>query len=1203
MYLKSLELHGFKSFPDKTTLTFERGATVIIGPNGSGKSNISDAMRWVLGEMSTKQIRGSKMEDVIFGGADTRRPMGYAEVSVTFDNTDKEHKIDSPYDEITVTRRYYRAGESDYFINRKPVRLRDIYELFLNTGIGREGYSIIGQGKIAEILSKKSEDRRAIFEEAAGISKYRYRKTETERRLAETEANMLRVTDILSELSERVGPLEKESEKAKKYLDLREEKKQVDVSLWLYDTTNIRDDMLSAENECKMSEHELEIAEDTLAALETQSDKLFEESQQNKLSSEKLISEIRRCDGETAKLETAYRVAENDIAHCKDEIAAADRRAAQAEGSAKALSDERERLAAEKEEKNAQCGQLVSEHERYSEMQKGCALRAEGFAAQTEEMLHTVEADEKTLADMRLRIGVLSSAKDSDTGKIGEVRAELEKYADEAMAISSRIESTDNTVKQYESAMADEDAKLASAADELNTLSGRIRENGDLLSEKRVSRDGLMQRVETLRRMEEHFEGYASSVRFVMQEYEKGGIAGAGKIYGPVSKLISTAAEYTTAIEIALGNNIQNVVTDSEETAKAAIRMLKKEGAGRATFYPLTSIRPQGSTEETENAAKFAGYVGRADTLVRRESKFDCIIEWLLGRTVVFEDIDKASAYARAQQYKVKTVTLDGQMINAGGSYTGGSVKRDGGILSRASLTESLNADAAKLETEIAGLEKESRGLEALFSKADGIRAAASSQRELLSALASAERTRAEADRARLSSNEGLREKLAADIAGMNQRGESYERDIEKLENDEKLLAGRIEKMKEMRASLDIERSRENDERASLSDKANAVLVKIASARAECDGIDGLLAANAARAGELSASLTDDENIKLASAARIADIERTMKDNRHNFAEMTAYRAELYSKRTETERGTEEYEKAISELRIRIREKQNDKELLFRVNMKNEARLTRLRADQEKLTSSMWEDYELTYSAALQLDYPKLDEKTRPAAAASQGRLRSALRALGNVNVNAIDEYASVKTRYDELTKQTNDLAASEKSLRDIISGIEGEMKRSFSAAFEQINENFGKVFAELFGGGTAELSLTDPDDVLGSGIEIKAAPPGKIIKSLMLLSGGEQAFVAIALLFAVLRVNPSPFCIFDEIEAALDEVNVARFADYIKHFGSTQFILITHRRGTMEAADRMYGVTMPEQGVSKVIALNVYEFEKRRGEFTDGVL
>ena len=1192
MYLKSLELHGFKSFPNKTVLNFEPGATVVIGPNGSGKSNISDAMRWVLGEISSKNIRGNKMEDVIFGGADSRKPMSFAEVSVTFDNTDTAHRIDVAYDEITVTRRYYRSGESEYFINRKAVRLKDIHELFMNTGIGRDGYSVIGQGKIAEILSKKGEDRRNVFEEAAGIAKYRYKKHEAEKKLSAAEDNLVRLTDIANELGSRVGPLEKESAKAKKYLEIYEGKKRADVSLWLYDGEMLKNKIVEAEKALELSTHELEVAEDSLRSLETQSDKLFEESQQGKMVSAKLLTEINTLKEQIHKTDSDIKVAENEIEHKKEllkQSAAAIEGASAATDSVKAEFEETDKLFAEK---NAVLEEIEAERKALLERHLSCGMTA----AEIEKDIDEKQAEAQKLRDMsvdiKVRISVLENAIINDNSAGDQAESEIIEYEKEAKKIADEIAAVNKEIDSYNENMQKTEALIAELTESLEKAENERDDVQAAISEKKLAYDGYVHRAEMLQRMEELFEGYSSSVRYVMQAYNDGRIRG-GEVFGPISKLISVPEKYVTAIETAFGANIQNIAVENEDVAKSAIRVLKDAHAGRATFYPLTSATAQDETEEMIRARKYNGYIGRADLLFDFDPKFSEVMRSILGRTLVFDNIDNASIMAREQKYHVKVVTLDGQIINAGGSYTGGSVRRDSGILTRSAEIRALQKSADEADKALKSLDKQLSKAQSELKDAQMRLAGAAQQKDIVATLITSEKAHIETLNAKLTTNSGLCEKLRADLERIKSQNAGNSGEINKLNEEYASLEARIEEIKTYRLNKDSERNDAVDEQRELDKRINDVAIKIAEANKDIEALNARKAQLGARLTEIAESVVTAEKSKQSYTNEIEQLLKSNEDSREAVAQMMTRYELLTEQRGSVENDTTEYERRLNDTRLRIREKNSQKEVVLVAHNKNEARLRSLHAEQDKASERMYEEYELTYALAVELGYPPLTPDTRPAVASAAAEYRKEMKALGPVHVGAIEEYAEVKSRYDEMSVQIEDLKKSKAELTSVINRLENEMRGQFLEAFHQINKNFSEVFSALFGGGTAELSLTEPEDVLTSGIEIKAAPPGKIIKSLTLLSGGEQAFVAIALFFAILKVNPSPFCILDEIEAALDEVNVNRFAEYVKQMSAnTQFVLITHRRGTMEAADRIYGVTMPERGISKVLSLNVGDID-----------
>ena len=1204
MYLKSLELHGFKSFPNRTVLNFERGTTVVVGPNGSGKSNISDAMRWVLGELSSRSIRGTKMEDVIFGGTNDRRPMGFAEVSVCFDNTDKNHALNLPYDEVVVTRRYYRAGESEYFINRKPCRLRDIYELFMNTGVGREGYSIIGQGRIAEILSKKSEDRRNFFEEAAGISKFRFKKQEAEKKLADTENNMVRVRDILSELEGRVEPLRRDSEKARRYLELYERKKEADVSLWLYDTQKLRTDITACRDACSLSENELALITESLASLEAQNDRLDEEQRSNRLLSEQLLTQIRDHTKNINRLDNEYQLLQNEAKHRDELIIDCNQRIHSTNQALVSLAEECRAGEAKIAGLREQEGNLTDEHlgllaEQQAKMQEAQVL--EGKLSAELEASKEIEA---SAVDLRVRMDVLKNTRASGNDKCESLLAEIDRYKADGEKLREEAARCEKNAEGFKNKIAELDQTIANGATDTDATNAARSEKMNELSAVSVQRSSFLQRVETLQRMEEHFEGYNNSVRFVMQRYEQNGIAGAGKIYGPLSKLISTEKDYIIAIETALGSSIQNIVVDNEATAKAAMRCLKENRAGRATFYPISAIRSAGETDEIRRAATFAGYVNRADKLVSFEKTFGDIVEWLLARTVVFDDIDHATEAAKALRYRVKIVTLDGQVINAGGSFTGGSVKHDSGIMSRAAEIESLKKEAEGLGKQITAAEKAIADLDKQIESIHHAVREAEQQKELLLTMSRAQFAALDSANAKLEANENLKEKLQADydaiVAAELESGE----ELQALQAELSECERKIGAISDRRNELEIERNAVLDEKDTLAGRASDVQIRLAEVRGEMLAASNAIDTAKTRIEELKSGKDEQQERVVEHETWLMDHKTELEANRREREKLDTLLSEIDSSRQTVEADNDDFAKRLTELKLQIRNKHNQKDLCAETDNRNKRKLERLTEEYDRLSSRLYDDYELTAEDARRLDYPPVTAENHSQYAATQAECRQKIKALGSVNVAAIEEYDQVKERYETLSEQVGDLNHSYEELTGVITKIETEMKASFVTAFAEINHNFGIVFRELFGGGQAELFLTDPEDVLNCGIEIKAAPPGKIIKSLALLSGGEQAFVACALFFAILKVNPTPFCLLDEIEAALDEVNVYRLGEYIKKFcGETQFILITHRRGTMQIADRLYGVTMPERGISRVIALDMNEMESRSKEFTDGLL
>ncbi len=1208
MYLKSLEMQGFKSFPDKTKLNFDHGATVIVGPNGSGKSNISDAMRWVLGEISSKSLRSTKMEDVIFGGADSRKPMGFAEVSVTFDNTDPENRLDAPYDEVIVTRRYYRSGESEYFINKRAVRLRDIYELFMNTGIGREGYSIIGQGKIAEIISRKSEDRRSIFEDASGIAKFRHKKTESERKLAQTEDNMTRVNDIFVEISAQVGPLEKEAEKAKKAIELLETKKKVDVQLWFFDTEKYRNEIARFENLYKQSSFELQIAEEAIANFEAQRDRLTEASQTNRYESEKLLTQIREQTDANHALESTYRVNENDALHIQSLIdATGDAKAAIAasiEAQNAEIAKHLENIENIKVEAQLKFKEHDDAQDEIERLEKEIARLEKEIAIAFDDM-RALEAEQMQL---KVRLSVIENAKSTDSDKNDTLLAEMQEYSRIDDELTKSQKQTQRTVDGYNEDIAKSDAKIEELSSSLErVLQQREGLEADLTN-KKLLLQSTQQRIDTYKAMDDQFEGYNNSVRFVMKSYSEGKLTNpdgtsVGKIYGPISKLISVEDKYVVAVETSLGAAIQNIVVENESVAKAAMLSLKRNEQGRATFMPLTAIKAPTISQEMKDASGFRGFIAFADDLVSTKNEYMNIVSYMLGRIAVFDNIDNATEMAKALKYRVRAITLDGQQINVGGSFTGGSVKHGQSILSRAGEIKKLEEECKKTEGIISKLTETYNTLCKDVEKAELEIKALEDRKKIISLMAGSENTKLQQINAKIDANKTLMDKLQEDYDNIVKMRERYDEDFATLTEQIAAFDEKISAISEIRTDKDIQKNTLIDKKDELAQLLTATFIRINELQKDIETEQLLIEKNKEHIASLEGDIVgQDEKVKEYSE-RLVVLEAERIENRARLEEGESALAELSAQRARLEENGTEYEKKINAINAKIKEKLESKDVLVKDNMFNENKLSNLRSDYDKLSSKLWDDHELTRNQAMELGYEEITAEQRPEIAKIQTECRNKLRAIGHVDLDAVNKYKEVKERSDYMDKQIRDLNASKLELERIISQLDEEMKTSFIESFNKINENFNRVFVELFGGGYAELQLSDPEDVLNCGIEIKAAPPGKIIKNLMQLSGGEQAFIAIALFFAVLQVNPSPFCILDEIEAALDEANVSRFSEYIKKYtGGTQFILITHRRGTMESANRLYGVTMPEHGISKILSLNVADIAKKKEGDWDGI-
>ncbi|MBO5789597.1 MAG: chromosome segregation protein SMC, partial [Clostridia bacterium] len=813
MYLKSIELHGFKSFPNRTVMTFDRGATVIVGPNGSGKSNISDAMRWVLGELSSRNIRGTKMEDVIFGGASSKRPMNFAEVSVTFDNSDPNHRIDSPYEEITVTRRYYRGGDSEYMINRQKCRLRDIFELFMNTGVGREGYSIIGQGKIAEIISKKSEDRRNFFEEAAGISKFRHRKHEAENKLTATEANMLREQDILSELEARVVPLEKEAEKAKKYLVVAEEKRQADVSLWLYDTQKLRDDIFKYTEQSTLAQNKLDILTEALDSLRRQVTDLEQANVAGRLRSEELLGSITALTDRMHALDNRYGLSESEISHLKSLIDQCKERIGDIEGEKTQACEEIARIEAAIKEIEKNQNDVAAQKEATLNEQKRLAEQVVAYDKALADGQEEIDRLEAALTDERVRFDVLRTTSEEGGNRFSAISEEIKGYEQTAKALEAEAARCDKAASVYRDKISSVEETMQEASEKDQTLSMQREQLFARINSLSVTRDTLLEKAQTLKHMEEQLDGYGGGVRFIVDKAKGGALK--GTVYGPVSKLIHIENKYVTAIETALGASIQHIIVDTDDTAKEAIELLKAARAGRCTFLPVSTIRPSGESEEMRQAAKCKGYVDRADRLTDTDARFRPIVEWMLMRTAVFDTLENAVSAARTLRHKVRIVTLDGQIMNVGGSMTGGANASEGrGILSRGAQIDGILAEAKKKEDELSVLEKERKALDDEILEARQTIRDCEQNKELLQTMSRAQFAALDQANAKLEANRNLLDKLLSDKKELESTRSQSEAELETVSQKIETLETLISDKKAERAQLSVTRNGVDDSKA-----------------------------------------------------------------------------------------------------------------------------------------------------------------------------------------------------------------------------------------------------------------------------------------------------------------------------------------------------------------------------------------------------
>ena len=1185
MYLRALEIQGFKSFPDKTVLTFGEDITAIVGPNGSGKSNISDAIRWVMGEQSTRALRGGKMEDVIFGGTAKRKQTGYAEVSLVLDNT--SHIFDMEESEVMVTRRYYRSGESEYYINRRSVRLKDVNELFMDTGLGREGYSIIGQGKIDEILSVKSSDRREVFEEAAGISRYRHRKEEAERKLERTDENLVRINDKIAELELQVEPLREQSEKAKKYLVLRDELRGLEISVWLDTLERIRANSIKVEADYQEAVRQQTEAKTAQEKAYAAAEQCSGEMREKDVEIDRLRFEMQSREADVKELESAVAVLKSSIQHNRE--------------SAQRLKSDLEQQEGREGSLAAQIGQRK---ERLVQIEDQLRERREELTAKSGE----AEEAARSAGTLARELEALRQREDLSTADAAEAKALLSALAAAAQEVLDRDETVRREARELEERLEEAQTETRAARKQYNgaveerdaaqnvingyTLRAQSRQKkAEQLKDRRVKlqmeENALASRIKLLSEMEKVHEGYSKAVKLVMGEAQRGTLR---NIHGPVADLLKVPDQYTVAIETALGGAMQNIVVDREEDGKAVINYLKRRDGGRATILPISSIRP-GELREAQSLSREPGFVGIGDRLISFDPKYQNVFSNLLGRVAVMENLDAAIAAARKYGYKFRIVTLDGQVLNPGGSMTGGSASRSAGILSRANELERLNqqivgiqAQGAEASRALAEAERESTAAAYELETAQG------QLRQWEDAILKAE--------ALLSHCKSVEADLERQREGQQAELEQLKGRSAQIERDTQQARDRIRELEGAAAALKSEAEGKAKGQSDLQERSARIAREVAEVNAALAALEAereTIRSALRELEELKASIAGDRD---QSQARMADYEAKNAGFAREIAEkeerLAALRGENQGRADAVSRLNQE------KLELEGRRVQADRE----AREKNEE-LLRIggevsRLEQKKVSSSMeekqlldklWENYELSHEAARQ---QRVEIESVQKASRRIAELKRGISALGSVNVGAIEEFQRVNERYTYLSEQRDDVDRAKKELEEVIANITSEMKTIFAREFQTINEAFGQTFLELFGGGKATLELEDPNDILNCGIEIKVQPPGKALKIITLLSGGEKAFVAIALYFAILKVRPTPFVVMDEIEAALDDNNVVRFARYMRSMADkTQFIVITHRRGTMEEADVLYGVTMQEQGVSRMLTINLNDVEK----------
>ncbi len=1185
MLLSSIQVQGFKSFADKTVLKFGKGITAVVGPNGSGKSNISDAVRWVLGEQSTKSLRGQSMEDVIFGGTETRRPHGFCEVTLNIDNSDRTLNFDN--DDVSITRRYYRSHESEYAINGVLVRLKDIHELFMDTGLGRDGYSMIGQGKIDNIISSKSGERRDIFEEASGISKYRYRKIEAERKLVSAEDNLLRLHDILDELKGRVGPLKEQSAKAQKFLDLADEKKKLEIGLWLYTLNNSKETLRQQESKIALAELTYKEIEKDLEEFDRKTEentayfaRLTSEIEGERLNISSVNEQIVKLDGQVTLLESNISHNNENVIRLNEEKSGLGKTDIEAKDE---ISQKENEIAAKNETKTVLAEKLAVLEKELSELLSD----SDSISRQIEAQIKELNVISQLGADLKVEVVTAQTATEDINARESVLKAQKSEIEDSIASLKTEAEETQNLLKSLEEREVSSSNMLKGYELKANSFNEKIEnlktENDNL----NLDVEAKKRRIQILKDLENNLEGFGFAVKTVVAQSETGVLKG---ICGPVSKLIKVDGEYSIAIETALGNAIQNVIVDTEADAKRAINYLKNNKGGRATFLPVATIKSR-EFKETGFESMF-GFIGNAADLVSCDKKYNEIIRYLLGGTVVADDIDSAATIAKKFGYRFKVVTLDGQVINAGGSLTGGSLSKHSGILSRSSDITKLETEVEKLSVKLKGisenLENEIANLAKLDAEITSLKAELTTVNEdKIRSLAELRRLEDLISNATLNlQNIENEEKANSEkLLALNEKAEDSSKKITELEAKKTALQTEIDSMTGGRDSLSAKRESLGDEITSVKLSIIETEKDIQSLASAKNTIINLISSREKRALEIDAEIKDLQLGNTQIEATINDTKNEISRLKQSIVDAENNINDMLEKRNNTE-------KSGVELRNSEREKTAKREQVGGELARLVERKEVMMREYDEVIAKLFDEYQLTRSEAeaLGIEIENLSEAKKTLA-----EIKGKIRSLGNVNVAAIEEYKEVSERYEFLSAQVDDVEKTRSELYKLINQLTTQMKDIFTVGFEKISNNFSKTFVELFGGGSASLSLSDPENILESGIDINVKLPGKNVPSLDGLSGGEKALIALSIYFSIMRVNAPPFCFLDEVDTALDDINVERFANYMKDSDfATQFICVTHRRGTMEAADMLYGVTMQEKGVTKLLELNVSELEKK---------
>ncbi len=1187
MILKSLEMQGFKSFPDKTVLNFNDGITCVVGPNGSGKSNISDAVRWVLGEQSTKNLRGSKMEDVIFGGTNIRRALGFAEVSLILENKDRKLNIDK--DIVKVTRRYYRSGDSDYLINGENVRLRDINELFMDTGLGRDGYSMVSQGRVADLISSKSNNRRDMLEEAAGISHYRYRRADASRKLAQAEENMVRLRDILAELEARVGPLKTQSEKAQKFLVYADEKKELEIGIWLHNIDKIRGKLGEQTDKIKIAAEQYNNAKIRLDEIASEIENIIEESRNITDKIDEIRSASSTVEEEATRLEGEIAVHRNSIEHNLETIA-------RFKSDMQSATDSEQDIESQIAENEKEIEALVQKSkEKYQELSKATDSIAEFREESASVVEQSAQLSEKLsrltmeLADGRVEVSTITSSIEEIVNRISAIdetltsRDEIISKLRENMEVCKKdLDSKNERRKALEN-------EIAGYAMRVNTKSQKVTDLKEQNDADELEIHRINSRIKILDELEKNMEGYSGSVKAIMREKKRGTLTG---IHSPLSQIINVEDKYAVAIETALGASLQHIITDTENDAKKAINYLKNNKSGRATFLPISAIKGKKLTEKDLDDC--FGFVSIASDLISCDSQYYEIIVSLLGRIAVAEDIDTAITIAKKYNYHFKIVTLDGQVINAGGSMTGGSRAQSTGILTRSIEIENLltkcNALQRKYNENSEKYEKLSQELSAAQAELSGASAELAKLQEQI--------IRRDGDLQLVS---GQLETANSAIEELNEEKRLASERMTALENKCSSVQEKVNRLSAEKNDLQGEIEKKNIEYEAMSKKKEAMLEDESKINIEITSIQKDIEAKQEIISSLKFRLESHDNRLSVLNSEIAKINDKNKEIEKDIADLQDKIFELRKQNEDSATAVEELitkrnelDKNAATLRTEERDLSSDRENLGGELARLEERKENMEKELDSTVNKLFDEYQLTRREADELNIVIEDFA---AAKTRLNELKNKIRGLGSVNVGAIEEYKEVNERYVFMGGQLDDIEKSRAELDRLISDLTQKMAEQFREQFAKISKNFSETFVELFNGGKAELSLENPLDVLESNIEIKVQPPGKNVQNIDLLSGGEKGLAAIALLFSILKVTPAPFCIFDEVEAALDDINVTRYAQYVRRMtDNTQFIVISHRRGTMEEADVLYGVTMQEKGVSKLLELKTAEMARKLG-------